>query len=310
VEPCSQLTESELSEVRSLLDAARVADQHAPLAEHKLLDLSRAGTPRKGFTAFLHRSAAGALDGYAQLSDGHGGSGLEVVVHPVARTDEAEIAHELLTAAVDAVARSGGGRLQYWMSDPSPERLSGAASIGFAPGRRLLQMRVELPLPPAVAEAPRRGDHNDPPPLRAFRPGVDEEEWLEVNNRAFAEHPEQGGWDLDTLLSREGEGWFDPEGFLVADEDGRMAGSCWTKIHDTDPPMGEIYVISVDPRLHHRGLGRALTVAGLDWLAARGLRLAMLYVDGANTAAVRLYESLGFAVDHVDVAYVLDVPAA
>jgi mycothiol synthase len=74
--------------------------------------------------------------------------------------------------------------------------------------------------------------------------------------------------------------------------------------------MGEIYVISVDPRLHHRGLGRALTVAGLDWLAGRGLRLAMLYVDDANTAAVTLYESLGFAVDHVDVAYVLDVPAA
>ncbi len=74
--------------------------------------------------------------------------------------------------------------------------------------------------------------------------------------------------------------------------------------------MGEIYVISVDPDFGGRGLGRALTIAGLDHLASLGLSIGMLYVDEANAAAVGLYRSLGFTVDHVDRAYVVDAPTA
>ena len=107
------------------------------------------------------------------------------------------------------------------------------------------------------------------------------------------------------MAEREQEPWFDPEGFLVLEEDGRVAGSCWTKIHaDSSPPMGEIYVIGVDPEFHGRGWGRALTEAGLDWLAGQGLTVGMLYVDAGNLAAVSLYRSMGFVDDHVDRAYV------
>ena len=58
-----------------------------------------------------------------------------------------------------------------------------------------------------------------------------------------------------------------------------------------------LYVIATDPDFEGRGLGRRLTLAGLDWLAGRGLATGMLYVDAANTRAVRLYEDLGFTVD-------------
>ena len=119
---------------------------------------------------------------------------------------------------------------------------------------------------------------------------------------------EQGGWTIETLRRREAEPWFDPAGFRLHEREGRLAAFCWTKIHsDTEPPMGEIYVIAVDPAFHGHGLGKALTIAGLEFLAAKGLTTGMLHVDAGNTTAMSLYERLGFTVHHADHAYVADI---
>jgi mycothiol synthase len=83
-----------------------------------------------------------------------------------------------------------------------------------------------------------------------------------------------------------------------------LIGSCWTKIHRlTHPPMGEIYVISVNPDHQGEKWGKSLTVAGLEWLAQQGLTIGMLYTDADNTAAVTMYHALGFANHHIDRAY-------
>jgi mycothiol synthase len=136
--------------------------------------------------------------------------------------------------------------------------------------------------------------------LRAFRPGEDDEAWLALNAQAFAEHPEQGRWSPADLRVRLAEPWFDPEGFLLAAEEstGRLLGFHWTKVHERpgSARIGEVYVLGVDPTAHGGGLGRALTAAGLAYLRdRRGLDRVMLYVDESNTAAVALYERLGFA---------------
>ena len=291
------MDESDIAEVSQLLHQALVADGHYPLGEHKWLDLVHGG--RRGFSGFVAReTGGGALVGYAQLSRGHETWGVEVVVRPDHRKPDDEVGVNLLSAAVAEVGREGGGHLHLWVPKPTAHSDHMAETCGLQRGRDLYQMRRPLPV-----EGPR-----DEVATRPFRPGVDEHAWLEVNNRAFASHPEQGGWTIDTITEREAEAWFDPAGLLLHERDGRLAASCWTKIHkNTDPPLGEIYVISVDPDFQGLGLGRDLVLAGLDHLTSKGLTVGMLYVDADNTAAVSLYRAIGFEVDHTDRAYTGDI---
>jgi mycothiol synthase len=291
--------ESDVAEVSQLLQKASVADQHHPLGEHKWLDLVHGG--RRGFAGFVAREAdGGPLVGYAQLSRGHETWGVEVVVRPDHRQPDSEVGVSLLSAALREVARQGGGHLHLWVPKPTPDTDRMAQTCGLRRGRDLYQMRRPLPVTEAHSTVE----------TRPFEPGVDEPAWLYVNNRAFASHPEQGGWTLDTLVEREAEVWFDPDGFLLYERDGRLAASCWTKIHrDTDPALGEIYVISVDPDFQGLGLGRELVLVGLEHLSSMGITVGMLYVDADNSPAVHLYKALGFEVDHTDRAYIADVPA-
>ncbi|MEV4249151.1 mycothiol synthase [Streptosporangium canum] len=87
----------------------------------------------------------------------------------------------------------------------------------------------------------------------------------------------------------------------------RLIGFHWTKVHGDGghghEPIGEVYVVGVDPAEQGGGLGRSLTLAGLSHLRSRGLAQVMLYVDESNTAAIRLYEKLGFTRWDVDVMY-------
>ena len=201
-------------------------------------------------------------------------------------------------ATSDIVAGDGGGRLQWWAfgADASDDEV--ARSAGLTPSRVLHQMRRGLPTGVAVEVS-----------TRPFVPGRDEQAWLAVNNRAFTGHAEQGGWTIDTLRQREQEPWFDPAGFLLHERDGRLAAFCWTKVHtETDPVLGEIYVIAVDPDFHGLGLGRQLTLAGLASIDGRGIGVGMLYVDADNTVAVTMYERLGFDIHRTDRAYATDIP--
>jgi mycothiol synthase len=294
-----RLSATDIGAVRSLVSAAERADGHKPLDEHRFLDAALGGGDD---VAGLLARPAGDDDpvAFANVVRGDRRWELELVVDPQHRDELDEIGPTMLAAALDVVRDGGGGHVHLWVYKPTPAHDRMAEAVGLARGRDLWRLRRPLPVgEPHALET------------RPFEVGRDEQAWLEVNNRAFDWHPEQGGWTLDDLRSREAEPWFDPNGFLLHEQNGRLAGFCWTKVHaDHEPPLGEIYVIAVDPAVHRRGLGRALALAGLDHLAGRGLTVGMLYVDATNEPANKLYADLGFTRDHTDRAYVGDVPGA
>jgi mycothiol synthase len=296
VEIKRHMAPDDIALVSELLDATSHADGQQALSDHLWLDLVHGG--RHGFAGLVVRDGDGARPiAYAQVSRGNDAWAIELVVDPEHRDRLAAVGAELLSAALGVIADEGGGTVNWWVSRATDVHARLAASVGLVPRRLLHQMRRALPtgIPFDLTTRP-------------FVVGKDEAAWLEVNNAAFSWHPEQGGWTLETIEAREAEAWFDPSGFLLHERNGRLAGFCWTKIHtDYDPALGEIYVIAVHPDFHGLGLGRSLTLTGLDHLAGEGVTVGMLYVDAENTAALHLYEELGFAIDHSDQAFVGDV---
>ncbi|MFJ4872534.1 mycothiol synthase [Streptomyces sp. NPDC088757] len=285
-----ELTPEQVRDVAELLEAADRADGMHAVSEQGRLYL-RNGR-REGVRHFL-LTVGPRLYGYAQLeeTDPIEAPAAELVVHP----DRRGRGHgrALGTALLDA----SGKRLRVWAHGGKPAARHLAQVLGLTLFRELRQLRrslVPLDLPePVLPEGVT---------VRAFVPGQDDAAWLAVNAAAFAHHPEQGSLTQRDLDDRTAEPWFDPEGFFLAEEDGRLVGFHWTKTH-AEEQLGEVYVVGILPEAQGGGLGKALTAIGLRHLAAQGLPTAMLYVDGDNSAAVRVYEGLGFATHEVDLMY-------
>ena len=309
VRQADHLSHSEVDDVHRLATAAGDADGAYPLSEHVMLHLRLGGDAPA--VHLLIRDGA-ELVGYAHLdtTDVVEGPSAELVVHPMFRRHG--LGRALVTALTDAAAAAEpDGRLRLWAHGDHPSATALALSLGFDRHRVLFQLRRSLFAPVAPPRLPDRVT------LRAFEPGRDDEAWVRVNARAFAGHPDQGKWTIDDLHVRMTEPWFDPDGFLLAMRGEELLGFHWTKVHGSlrsdhrqddeaehdHDPIGEVYVLGVDPDARGLGLGEALTEAGLLYLRGRGLDQVMLYVDESNPRAVDLYRRLGFVRWTTDVCF-------
>lgn len=315
----SALTPEQFQAVQALVRDSTEADEVPPVREQVLLQIQSAEAGRS-VLAFDPRGRN--LVGYAHLDADESAEGptVEIAVHPTARNQG------IGTVLLDTVLALGP-------APPSPVRLwahgqnAAAARLarhrGFQPVRHVLQMRRSLiphlptvTLPTGVS-------------IRAFDPEHDVPSLQQLNAAAFTELPDQGSWSEDDIRMRIAEDWFDPGGLLLAVAEGQALGFHWTKVAHPPPPqfvsdtgiearlahelmlgaghsaapktdtggdLGEVYVLGVHPTARGRGLGRALTLAGLHHLRDRGVRDVLLYVDGSNAPANALYRSLGFAV--------------
>lgn len=307
----SALSVEEQQGVRELVAAATEFDGVAPVGEQVLRELEHDRTHH-----LLVTSAAGeTIEGYLNLSPPrHGADGMaELVVHPRARR------RGIGTAMGRAAIAKTGGSNRFWAHGTLAPAAATASALGLVAVRELVQMRLALhAVPDPVSPLP--GVR-----VRTYAGSDDDAELLRVNNAAFADHPEQGGWTAADLAERRDEPWFDPGGLFLAFGDteseaaGRLLGFHWTKVHLDQPRLGEVYVLGVDPSAQGRGLGQMLTAVGIESLVRRlrgthapdgpaGEVTVLLYVESDNVAALRTYQRQGFTTYSVDTAYA-PVPA-
>ncbi len=267
-----------LAAARALVDrvvaAAMEADGAEPIDEAARMSLAH-GDP-----------AAHAIwatpDGFALLR----GRDLDLAVAPDARGRGSGRA---LAEAALAVAPED---VTAWSHVDHPAAAALARRFGFERARELWVMSRDA----APVDVPEVPDVT----LRSYRDS-DADEVIRVNAAAFADHPEQGSMDAANLAERMAEPWFDPAGLLVADAGAGLLAFHWTKQHS--PELGEVYVVAVDPAAQGRGLGRAVTAAGLAHLAARGVRRIILYVESDNDPAIATYSHLDFTHTSTHVQY-------
>jgi mycothiol synthase len=274
-----RLGNDDADRARALVDhvrnAAAAEDGVQPVDEAALLALSHHGLRDLCFWAYDD-------SGFALRR----GSALDVAVTPSAR------GHGGGRALAQAALADAPADVTAWSHADHPAAAALARHLGFAATRRLWVME-------------RDARHADVPPvegvtIRGYRDS-DAAEVIRVNAAAFAHHPEQGSMDEAGLAERMSEPWFDPAGLLVADAGDRLLAFHWTKQHSTD--LGEVYVVAVDPDAQGRGLGRAVTAAGLDHLASLGIARIILYVESDNDPAVATYSHLGFRHTSTHVQY-------
>ncbi len=295
------LSRHEIQAVSELIEAATSVDGVRPLSEHAWLHLRHGGDTHGHHVLATNGSE---IVGYAHVdtTDSVEGTSAELVVSPVHR--HTGIGRALVQEAIDL---SPDGRLRLWAHGEASGARELAHAMSFDTTRSLWQMRRSLFAPLPALEIP------DGVRIRTFDVDRDSSAWLDINRRAFVDLPDQSSWTQRDLDMRLAESWFTPEGFFIAESisDSQLLGFHWTKVHGGElapdghqhDPMGEIYVLAVDPDTRIPGLGRALSLVGLNYLRSLGLTQAMLYVDANNSRAISLYEGLGFVHWDTDVLY-------
>jgi mycothiol synthase len=296
----NHLSKSQQEGVLALIKAAHDFDGTPPIAEHVLLHLRHGGDKSDSHIVIEENNKVIA---YAHLdaTDLVAGPSVEAIVHPNHRSKG--LGSSVLKEAIKVC----GNKTRIWSHGDLPAAKAIAASLNLERlWSNLLMSKPLGEIQPVTSKYP----------IRTFIPDFDNQPFLSLNNKVFANYPDQGGWGEDDLKVRLNESWFDEKGFFVAEDKGELIGFCWTKIHgahthshngeDDDhghDALGEIYVLAVNPDYKGQGVGRDLTITGLNYLKYQGLNNVMLYVGVENKPAFNLYKSLGFNEFGSDVMY-------
>lgn len=133
------------------------------------------------------------------------------------------------------------------------------------------------------------------------RPKVSDLPALEqIEAQHLKRFPARGGWLagfaklVERTLSEE------PEGLMVADLDGQVAGCAIARQRGVHPvsglTYGHIFHVSVAPALQKRGIGLRLLREAEAYLRSRGCEVIHLTVPADNPDAAELFQRSGYRV--------------
>ena len=207
------------------------------------------------------------------------------------------IGRRLVKSAVSHAASLQGAVLHIEAPSDGAEARHILESEGFRQVRCYWKMRWEGPQAPPVA-LPEGFE------LRPFKLGEDEAALTALQNAAFAD---SWGFCPNTVEEISARVRFSrcyPDGIIFATDGNRLAGYNWTMRTSTQGPgTGWITMTGVHPDFRNKGLGRAVLVAGIQYLSTKKVEGIELEVDSENEPATRLYLSLGFRPVAHDVWY-------
>lgn len=223
----------------------------------------------------------------------------DVFVHPrLQGSPQAEAMFAWAEARLaDMVKAKGGEKLGvFWISEGDVWRRAWLEGHGYVlrSAHPLFTRSLADPIAEPVLPAGYR-----------LRPSAGE---AEAESRARASYAAfQSSWDWDKYLQRRlsfmRSPVYDDERDIVAiAPDGAVAAFT---IHWCDPvnKVGLFEPVGTHPDHHRRGLGKAVLLDSLRRLKAQGMETAIVGTGNDNVAAIRLYESVGFQLDHNDCDY-------
>ncbi len=229
-----------------------------------------------------------AIVGVALSTPGEQARQFRIFVHPDARRGG------IGTALLRAVADQPGAALRCSCRDCWTAGKSFLQRFGFARAETDLTMDLVGPLP-------------EPAPLpngvtlRPDRGEADDETWLSILEIGFADGPDYTAHTPDDLARRRTEPNF---ALWFAEADGEVVGLCHG--FEWNGEWNCVNAVVVAPAWRGRGLGRALTTAGVRSLHAHDPdQTIRLWVREDNAPAHAVYKSLGFQTTESEAAWLL-----
>lgn len=259
----------------------------------------------------LWEGAGGQLVGFGQTwvpQDAPTGDGfLYWRLHPGARGDGIE--GELIAWGGQRIREATRGRgLDARLISSAREHDAYSRGVltqhGMAPIRYFYKM--SRPLGEPIEDTPLPEGFT----LRHVASDADIAAWVDAYNLSFIDH-----WNHHPRTVESHRHWlrhpsYQPERDLIAvAPDGTVAAICFCNIDPEENARngsnaGSVHILGTRRGYRKIGLGRAILLSGLRRLRDDGVDTARLNVDAENpTGALRLYESVGFSVTYMSIAY-------